>query len=129
MSSRPAQDIFSMNEDGSNQVNLTDSDGAVSDFSFSPDGSKIVYLEYVFANNSDDVFVMNADGSGNINQTNHPGHDFGPLWSPDGNKILFTSDRDGDNELYIMNPDGSGLRNLTNTPWPEGQNRPSWRPG
>jgi dipeptidyl aminopeptidase/acylaminoacyl peptidase len=106
-------EIYVMNADGSNQVNLTNNAGNDFNPAFSPDGSKIAFASDRDGNQ--EIYVMNADGSNQVNLTNAAGDDFNPAFSPDGSKIAFTSTRDGNAEIYVMNADGSNQVNLTNT--------------
>ena len=124
-------DIYVMNADGTNSINLTQSveraDGASS---WSPDGQQIAFTsaelfnEDILANS--DIFVMAADGANPINLTNHDALDQTPDWSPDGQQIAFSSNRDGNWEIHLMNPDGTNPVNLTNHPARDG--RPDWSP-
>ena len=72
-------DIYVMNADGTNPINLTQSvERPESVSSWSPDGKQIA-----FASNRDgdwEVYVMNADGANPINLTNHPARDSSPSW-------------------------------------------------
>ncbi|HTG45375.1 MAG TPA: hypothetical protein VK633_12670, partial [Verrucomicrobiae bacterium] len=88
--------IFVMESDGSNPVNLTPLPSLNSGADWSPDGTKIA-----FASDRDgnyEIYVMNADGSNQTRITNHPAADYDPRWSPDGTKFAFVSDRTGDGE-------------------------------
>ncbi len=64
-----------------------------SEFSWSPDSSKVAYLS--LENDSpSDVWITNADGSNEINLTENKDNNlslFCPLWSADGKKIAFTT--------------------------------------
>ena len=96
------RDIYIMNPDGTQQVNLTkhkaDDVGPV----FSPTGDRIL-----FASNRDrfpgswDIYLMNADGS-DIQRVFEKSADRGsPTWSPDGKQIAYSRFERGEWFLYI----------------------------
>ena len=117
-------DIFVMDADGGNPINLTNHDALEQTPDWSPDGHRIA-----FSSDRDgnwEIHVMNADGANSINLTNHPARDGRPDWSPDGQQIAFTSDRDGNLEIYVMNVDGTNPVNLTDHPAED--NNSSWSP-
>ncbi|MDT8421389.1 MAG: RiPP maturation radical SAM C-methyltransferase [Desulfuromonadales bacterium] len=111
-------DIYKIDADGGNLVQLTSH--AEKDFQphFSPNGSRVAFK----SNRSGDtnIWVMNSDGS-NINQLTYDesGLDpesppsYGPDWSPDGSKIVFDTMRSGNHDIWIMNADGSNPIQLT----------------
>ncbi len=71
-------DIYVMDADGKNPVNLTRNPTGNFDPSWSPDETKIV-----FASNRDgnyEIYVMNADGSHIVRLTTHPAADSSPVW-------------------------------------------------
>jgi len=118
-------EIYVMNPDGSDQVNLTNLHPAGNLYpTWSPDGTRIAFQSH----RDDDaaIYVMNADGSNQVNLTNHPVADQYPAWSPDGTRIAFQSHRDDDAAIYVMNADGSDQVNLTNHPVADQQ--PAWSP-
>jgi Tol biopolymer transport system component len=123
-------EVYLMNVDGSDQLNLTNTAGAISDFdaAISPDGQRIAYVSVgAQASNpegDDEIYAMNAlDGSGQQNLTNTAAgvQDDFPDYSPDSKKIAYDSDGnqpsnpEGDDEVYLMNADGSRQQNLTRT--------------
>jgi len=121
-------EIYTMDYDGSNPVQLTDSSGASAPRddnspSFSPEGDRIVFASD--RNGPFQIFVMNSDGSGQtaITETDYQSGD--PEWSADGTKIVFSSTASGALEIFTMNPDGSNMKRVT-TGGPDF--RPSWSP-
>ncbi len=105
-------DIFTINPDGSNPVNITNSATIDTEPNYSPSGTNII-----FSTNRDgnyEIYRMNADGSNPVNLTNNSASDFSPSYSPDGASIVFVSSRDGGSEIYKMNADGSNPVRLTN---------------
>ncbi len=124
-------DIYLMNADGTNPINLTQSiEKPELSSSWSPDGKQIAFSsgEYFAWDNLFhwDIWVMDADGGNAHNLTNHHASDKAPDWSPDGKQIAFSSERDGNWEIYVMNADGTVPISLTRHPaWDGG---PSWGP-
>jgi Tol biopolymer transport system component len=120
------QEIYVMNDDGSDVTRLTNNAARDSDPSWSPDGEKIAFQTTRDGDN--EIFVMNAaDGSDVTRLTNNLASDEFPRWSPDGEKITFQSNRDGNFEIYIMNAaDGGNPTRLTNNNAIDGS--PSWSP-
>ena len=123
-------EIYVMNSDGANPINLTQSpergDGVSA---WSPDGKQIVF------HSKGNIWMMDADGGNSRNVTNHDAGDWHPDWSPDGRQIAFTSDRNsdwefdiwgGNSEIYVMTPDGVNLVNLTKHPAKD--DSPDWSP-
>ena len=118
-------EIYVMDADGLNQVNLTNTGGGEFAPAWSPDGSKIAFYSSRDGI-SGEIYVMDADGLNQVNLTNNAAGDSSPSWSPDGSKIAFGSFRDGNSEIYVMDADGLNPMNLTNNARDDGG--PDWSP-
>ncbi len=100
-------EIFVMDNDGTNIEQLTDNDVYDRDPCWSPDGTKITFRS---GDGSDvEIWVIDADGS-NLRQLTTPPDSFSdgdPAWSPDGSKIAFTrSSGGGFRAVFVINADG-----------------------
>ncbi len=107
--------IFVMNADGSNPVNVTNSPADNSFPHWSPDGTRLAFHSNREGGNQFDIFVINVDGSGLTRlTTTSDRNEFGPAWSPDGARLVYHAETDNDGqELFVMNADGSNARQIT----------------
>jgi len=101
--------LWTMNPDGTDPVQLTFGSDNKQNPRWSPDGRRILYAKPggkdSFGNDLGlDLFVINADGTGEQNLTHSPGDDTLGRWSPQENSIAFASTRRGgkDKFLYAM---------------------------
>jgi hypothetical protein len=132
-----AFDIYSMNADGSNQVNLTRSPGVYDEWaSLSPDGTRLLFSRWegscwIFANYK--ITVANADGTGGVRAwQGQPGFaDENASWSPDGSQIVIAT-YDGSSpqfserfQLFLVNADGTNARKVGRAAGPL---YPAWSP-
>ena len=118
-------DIYSMDVNGNNVVQLTDHPATDWLPACSPDGRKIAFIS---DRDIDDLYVMDSDGSNVVRLTHDNFPEGRPSWTPDGTKFAFASFRFlvGNWEIYGMDADGNNLINLTNHKWWDV--RPSWSP-
>jgi TolB protein len=118
------REIWVMNADGSDPVQLTFNMTNDVVPAWSPDGRTITFT--ATRDGNPEIYVMAADGSGQTNLTNDPAWDQAGVFSPDGKRIAFYSNRDGDFDIWVMNADGSGVTQLTNAPGAD--QYPDWSP-
>jgi len=114
-------DIWTMNPDGSNPVNLTRD--AASDFkpTWSPTGEQILFVS--FREGGESLYLMDADGS-NIRRVLDNWHSrSNATWSPDGKRIASVSDA----VLYIATIDGKSVEPVAQTGF-ESVGDPAWSP-
>jgi Tol biopolymer transport system component len=121
-------EIWVMDVDGENRIQLTESSTANSDANgnhsptWSPDGSLIAYTSSGDAAAEDprdsEIWVMRADGSDRRRLTNDRIPDGTPAWSPDGERIAFSHSPEAGTEhakgvIVVMDADGGSRVELT----------------
>jgi Tol biopolymer transport system component len=127
--------IYLMDADGSNEVNICGTALFLSVYDiapkWSPDGGKIAFVRTIKTINPTDsvyeIYSMNPDCSNVTQLTFDNAENFGPRWSPDGQRIAFYSTKGSNNfQIWVMNADGSGETRLTNNSFDDVS--PSWSP-
>lgn len=122
-------EIYTINPDGTGLTQLTFNNYEERAPSWSPDGSRIVFIASVGTHPGTpgqkfEICVMNADGTNFVQLTDNAVFDGTPTFSPDGQKILFhrtmppppmTTERQTQ-QLWMMNADGTGQMQLTFPP-------------
>lgn len=120
-------EIFTMDIDGSNVLQVTNNAVLDSGPKWSPDCSTISYNS-LDSGDSLDIHRINADGTDDVNLTKTPGvFDAFSAFSPDGKRVVFSSNRDGNFEIYSMDAeDGDDVQRLTFTKKGGADFRPDW---
>lgn len=124
-------DIYTVNSDGTDPVNLTPGPDTGFDPAWSPDGSQIAFVR------QGEIWVMDADGSNPARLTDlmasvptaywWPAYE--PAWSPDGDRIAFVGPvEQAETAIWVMDSDGSNLTRLTTDLLGYQAWRPTWSP-
>ena len=104
-------ELWTCESDGSNPVQITNTEGIVGAPSWSPDGRKIAFD--ILAGTNRDIFVMNSDGTGLRRMTTDPANDGLATWSKSGEWIYFHSARSEATEIWKMPAEGGSPARLT----------------
>jgi Tol biopolymer transport system component len=104
--------IYSMNSDGTDARNISQSNTDDYAPALSPDGTEVAFQRTDPATGDVNVFVSSIDG-GSVRQVTNLRFAANPAWSPDGARLVFESTQTGHSELYEINTDGTGETQLT----------------
>ncbi len=128
--------LYLVNVNGADLIQLTNMEQGACQPSWSPDGKQLVFISpcsgrgefYETLYNQSSLYIINADGTGLKQLTPSPGSDFDPDWSPDGTHIAFTSVRDGFRQIYSLDVNSGAITLLTNTTNDIDSSQPAWSP-
>jgi TolB protein len=103
--------IFKMNSDGSNQMQLTNHTSSCFAPKWSPNGK---FIAFGSKNDGDtEIYVMTSDGKNETQLTNNFVDDDRPEWSPDGNEIYYGhSGLNREWNLYKINIDNRTIEQV-----------------
>ena len=121
-------DIYIMDINRKNPVNLTNHPAEDSSPTWAPDGSAFAFVSHRDGN--PEIYIMEMKNKESRRLTKNGATDIDPAWSPDGRWIAFASNQHrehaADTDIYIMNPNGKKAQQLTNK---GGHNStPAWAP-
>jgi Tol biopolymer transport system component len=126
-SEKEPHDIWLMYNDGSRQMNLTNSPGADDGVpTWSPDGKSIAFSSEPAGGGNRVIYKIDLQTHVKIPLTNGVHDDYWPDWSPLGDKIAFMRTTDLPPDIYVMNVDGTNQTRLTT--WLYGDDFPAWSP-
>lgn len=103
-------EVYVIQVNGENPVNLSNSPSKDRYGSWSPDGSKILFESN--RSGTFELYIMELATKQITQLTNTTYNNITGGWSIN-DEIVFTSDRDGDYEIFVMDADGSNQRQIT----------------
>ncbi|MBB6249942.1 Tol-Pal system beta propeller repeat protein TolB [Nitrospirillum iridis] len=103
-----------MDQDGENNLYLTDGRVLVLTPRFSPTAQEITYLSYF--NNKPRVYIFNVDTGRQEVLGDFPGMTFAPRFSPDGNKVIMSLAQNGNTDIYLLDLRTRRQTRLTDNP-------------
>ncbi len=128
-------ELFIMDTDGSNVVQITDDLGYDGGAFFSPDGTQLIFrasrpeteeeiekytsllAEGLVEPTDMELFVVNVDGTGLRQITDLGNANWAPYFHPSGEKIVFSSNHASERgfpfNIYMINVDGTGLKQIS----------------
>ena len=102
-------DLFVMNANGTNQVNITNTPTIDEDYpAWSPDGSVIAFSR------DGDIYTMTPGGTNLVRLTTGAGDEIEPDWSPDSRQLVYRTGISTNDDIWRMNSNGTAQTNLTN---------------
>jgi TolB protein len=122
------KDIFQVDRDGANLVQITDHKSLTLSPTISPDG-RIAYMTY--KGGTPEIWGQMKVSGPHVKiypRSGSPsGHCFAPTWSPDGKRLaLVQSDRRGNSDIVVLDVESGRVRRLTDSNCINTE--PSWNP-
>lgn len=115
--------IWKVRPDGSELTKLSgDGPGEWEQPSWSPDGTRIVYVRYVGDTFGSELYVMDSTGENKKRLTMNDASNSNPRFSPDGTQICYESYGGDPSRVCVIDSDGSHFRALANG------TMPTWSP-
>jgi len=119
--------IFTMNADGSNQVQLISSKTDDTQPAWQPSLYTASRVSYQNNGNGDfDIYIYDLANKTSRSITTADSQETQAAWSPDGRRIAFVSNNDGDFDIYTMSEEGQETIKLTQNA--DYDSSPAWSP-
>ncbi|UCH85832.1 MAG: M28 family peptidase [Candidatus Latescibacterota bacterium] len=103
-------EIYIMDEDGGNQVRLTDWPGYDGGPFFTPDGRRIVWRHFDETGMLADIYTMRIDGTDRRRLTDFESMSWAPYFHPSGEYVIFASNKLGFSNFELFMVDALGTK-------------------
>lgn len=107
------EEIYAMDLDGSNMVQLTYNKTINLTPVWSPDGTRLLFTSYMQRN--PDLYMLDLRDGRTTTVSRRKGLNISPSFSPDGSEIAVSLSFRGSPEIYLLDLQGRILKQLTNT--------------
>ena len=107
------EEIYAMDLDGSNMVQLTYNKTINISPVWSPDGNRLLFTSYMHQN--PDLYMLDLSNGVITTISRRHGLNISPSFSPDGKEIAVSLSFKGSPEIYLLDFRGRILKQLTNT--------------
>jgi dipeptidyl aminopeptidase/acylaminoacyl peptidase len=113
-STKSGKQIYTSSLEEFDPLAVTEGPGSKVSPNWSPDGTKIAFLQDEDGNEEYSIFIIERSG-GPARRVTHLSKCIcrSPVWSPDGKTIAFSSNFEGSFDIYLIGSDGSNLRRMT----------------
>lgn len=118
------KEIYYMDWDGHNLLQLTKNGSININPDVSPDGDEIIFTSYKHGN--PDLYKRALSHGVEVPVSHRKGLNITGVWSPDGSKIALALSKDGNAEIYTISRDGGNPQRLT--VYPSIEVSPAWSP-
>jgi TolB protein len=113
-SSGDTSEIYLLDADGQNPMQLTHNGHQNYLPAWSHDGSQIAFVSQQGKDTQTaEIYVVDTNGNNERRLTQNDAPEYGVTWSPDDRQIAFGSKLDGNWQIYLMNADGANQHPLT----------------
>lgn len=119
-----AKELYQIDFDGANLVQLTQDRSLVLSPAVSPDGTKVCYTSY--KDNNPDLYAMTLDDRQIDRIAMFAGLNFSADWAPDNRTLAVTLSKDGNPELYTLDSVTQKVQRITRNRWNDVS--PAWSP-
>jgi TolB protein len=106
-------DIYTMNYNASDMINLTNHQNIVAAPRWSPDGQYLAFTSYKSGRPA--VYLQNLKTGKEKTVSSFPGLNLCGSFSPDSKKLLLTLSKDNNEEIYVLDIDTMTLKRLTHS--------------